>query len=728
MSGSGRANTTVSLTIQLRGNGADALRRAGADQLNTTRRVNQQFTQINTQQTRYLNVQRQSTQQMQQTARAGQNLLGSHQTLVNVLRREIEQQRTLVQQLRQAEQASQRIRQNAEQTANRWQKAKEFAGGIAAAGAGLAAGASVVSSSLETPRQYDELLTYITATATAGKNLTPQQRLQEKRTYDSYVRQAVRYGGGTREASAQALDKINSSGVIADKDYLENLKMSSKVAFATDAKGADAGQMTVSMTTFGVKDLQKGHDIAIKGGQLGSFEYKDLAKYLPQQMGSASNLGYSGEDGLIKLVALNQLAKRSASSSDDAGNNVVNLLAKLSSQDFAKAVAGAVELKNGDPIMQDGKKTVFDWNTYKVQQKKQGVDPIEAFMKLLDRQLKGNPEYQSAQSQLQSANTPASQKKALTELSNIALGNEIGQIIADQQVMMAALDAVYGKDRGKQIENALRNSAGTTNAESQMVRDTEFAKNIAAQQEVLFAQSRYYDAVAPTLGSAKQAATNWAGANEDTAGRAYAAGVTAAAATATGVTGVAVSQFMPESVRQSGGKIVGGSAKFLSRAAPVATVGLGAYDVYSAATDDKLTSEQKKIKYGRAGGATAGALAGGAAGAAAGSFVPVLGNAVGGILGGLIGGAAGYFGGGAAGENIAKDLIENSKRHTKVVETQEQTQQQMLKSLQSIERFMAANPTWNLNLDGSLLYQGLGQRAESEAKRNSTVQFYLQKR
>jgi hypothetical protein len=41
-------------------------------------------------------------------------------------------------------------------------------------------------------------------------------------------------------------------------------------------------------------------------------------------MAMARASGYSGDDGLVKLLALNQTAKTTASDSATAGNNVVN--------------------------------------------------------------------------------------------------------------------------------------------------------------------------------------------------------------------------------------------------------------------------------------------------------------------------------------------------------------------------------------------------------------------
>jgi hypothetical protein len=51
-------------------------------------------------------------------------------------------------------------------------------------------------------------------------------------------------------------------------------------------------------------------------------------------MAMARASGYSGDDGLVKLLALNQTAKTTASDSATAGNNVVNLLQKLSSRNL----------------------------------------------------------------------------------------------------------------------------------------------------------------------------------------------------------------------------------------------------------------------------------------------------------------------------------------------------------------------------------------------------------
>ncbi|MDW2766255.1 hypothetical protein R5K46_20535, partial [Acinetobacter baumannii] len=85
--------------------------------------------------------------------------------------------------------------------------------------------------------------------------------------------------------------------------------------------------------------------------------------WLAQQMAAARAVGYSGEKGFVELVAMNQVAMKTAGTADEAGNNVVNLLAKLSSREFSKSIGDAVVPRAGDPTKSDGKKKpkeVFD--------------------------------------------------------------------------------------------------------------------------------------------------------------------------------------------------------------------------------------------------------------------------------------------------------------------------------------------------------------------------------
>lgn len=528
-------NTTVSLTLLIKGDADIKLRKMNEEQIRSTSKINQNWIQIGSAQAKFVNLTKQGTQNTLNTARAGDQLLKTNRMLEGVLRQQsiqtrlqsqlLKQQVTSSQQLanyqKQIEQSSRRTRLENQQTISLWQK------GVALGGAGMASG-MVVHNALQKPRDYDQLLTYITGTATAGKGLTTGQRLAEKSTLNNMVKDAVRQGGGTRESAAEALNTLMASGEYELNNVKPALNAAVKTAFATDADANDAATLTVRMKDFGIQDLNYGHDMAMRGGQLGSFEYKDQAKWLSQQMGAARVAGYSGDKGFAELVAMNQIAKTTAATSDEAGNNIVNLLQKLSSSEFSDSIGEAVALQSGDPTRIKGKKkksVVFDWSTYSMQQREQGVYGVDAFVKVLERQLAGNKKYQSLKNQANLARTPEAKKQTLEDMANIAVGSEIGKIIADRQALMAALSVVYNQDKKNQIVAELQKSSGTVESESKFVQSNEWAKDIAMNQEKLFAQSKAYDAVSESLGNFKDGIKDIAQKHEGVAAAAYTASI-----------------------------------------------------------------------------------------------------------------------------------------------------------------------------------------------------------
>ncbi len=361
MSGS---NSTVSLTLQIKGQQAfQEMNRFNNQQIRANTTINTQWTQISSAQARFVNGVKAGTQATMNTARVGDQLLRTNRMLEGVLRQQsiqtriqsqlYKQQVGSMQQVanwaRQVEQSSKRTHQSTQQTMSLWQKGTAVAGGAMAGG-------MYFSNALQKPRDYDQQLTYIAATATGGQGMTPEARLAARGQLNEYIKAAVRGGGGTREDAAEAANALIASGKYELNNLAPALNTAVKTAFATGASATDAASLTTRMQEFGLTDLQRGHDIAVRGGQLGSFEYKDQAKWLAQQMGLARAAGYSGEKGFVELVAMNQIAMKTAATPDAAGNNMVGLLQKLSSAEFSKAIADAVKTKTGDPTKSDGKK------------------------------------------------------------------------------------------------------------------------------------------------------------------------------------------------------------------------------------------------------------------------------------------------------------------------------------------------------------------------------------
>lgn len=528
---------TVQLRLQLTGQqAAQELKRISDQQVTANTKLAAQWTQIGSAQAKFVNTAKIGTRETLNTARAGDQLLQTNRMLEGVLRQQsiqtklqsqlLKQQVSSAQQVanwsRQVEQSSKRTQQHVQQTSSLWQKGTALTGGVTAAG-------MFASNALKQPRDYAQLMTYITTTATGGQGLSTEQRLGKRALFESFVKDAVRQGGGKREDAAAALNELIASGKYDETNVAPALLASSKTAFAAGADTIDAAKMTLAMQNFGVKDLSLAQDRAMRAGQVGSFEYKDLAKFLPSQMAMANAFGYSGDAGLIKLLSLNQIAKMTAADSSEAGNNVVNLLQKLSSRELGDNLADKIENTEGLPtkIKKNKKGKVvgreFDWATYSIQQREQGVYGVEAFINLLEHQLKGNKQYTDLQNKAKSAKTPEELKSTLSDMSNIAMGSQLGQFIADRQALLAAMAAFYNKDKGKELESEISNAKGTVNADIDVIKQEEWAKDMAMNQEKLFAQSKMYDSVSDSLGNAKDKITEWAQGNEDLAASAYGA-------------------------------------------------------------------------------------------------------------------------------------------------------------------------------------------------------------
>ncbi len=455
----------------------------------------------------------------------------------------------------------------------------------AAVGAAAVAGSAVVSSALQKPRDYAQLMTYITATATGGQGLTAEQRLAKISNFEGFVKNAVRNGGGKREDVAAALNELMASGKYDETDVSAALLSSSKTAFSAGADTVDAAKMTIAMKGFGVKNLDLAQDRAMRAGQIGSFEYKDLAKSLPGQMAMANAFGYSGDAGFVKLLTLNQVAKSTAADSSEAGNNVVNLLQKLSSRELADTLADKVGNTNGLPtkaIVNKKGKVVgqeFDWATYSVQQREQGVYGVEAFVKLLEHQLQNNDQYTKLQKEANAAKTPEDRKAKLDDMSNIAMGSELGQFLADRQALLAAMAVVYNKDQSIKLEKEINSAEGTVNSDLEMIRQTEWAKDQAADQEKLFAQSKAYDSVSESLGNVKEKITEWAQKHEELAASAYKASVALGAIAAAGTIGAVLGGGKGGALGNKVGGLATGATRFGGQGLAVAGAGAAGYGV-----------------------------------------------------------------------------------------------------------------------------------------------------
>lgn len=527
--------------------------------------------------------------------------------------------------------AADKMRQKVTQLTNEMGKLtaaqKAYAGvKFAAAGvAGTAAAAYTLKAPAMAALSFDDRLADMANTAYAERDKAG--RLLGMKQLEKAINKAVgKGGGGTRDQAAEALDALIASGAVGSQDAMNMLPQLMRFATAANADATQLAMIGVrAMQTFKISaaDMPNVLNMAIAAGQAGGFELKDMSKWLPKQMAAATSSGLTGRAGFAKLAALNQAAAITAGDKDEAGNNVVNLLAKINGQDTAN----------------DAKKLGIDLPKYLQEQRAKGLDSVDAFAALVDKTVAGRADYQALQKQLKSANTDADKKAALESMATIAQGAGIGKLIQDRQALMALVGMMNNREYmqevlGKvQANDVATGGAGDRNYE--VKSETSAFKMRQAEQQKDIGQKAAMDSLTPAIGKAAEAFADLASKHP------LLVGTTTLATTALGALAGAAGL---ASLAMGGKGLPGGGAIGKAAWATASKVGQGAMrmakvggiagiasTVGGYALEKGFGEESAISRYGSS------ALNGAALGATVGSIVPVLGTGVGAAIGGGLG-------------------------------------------------------------------------------------------
>ncbi|MEG9304680.1 phage tail tape measure protein [Psychrobacter celer] len=566
---------TVSLRLLLTGNAGAELRRIAQQNQRDTRIINDM-------QRLGIRTQRQVHQEIRNQERAYRRLRASGVASANDLRRAHRAMREEIRRLNGELRTSGSLM-------GKMQTAGAVVGGVVAAGA-------VVNSQIKPARTYDEQVARTAATATYGQGMSIADRKLVKVELDKTVMAAVRSSGGKREGALEAADTLIASGAYDLASVKEVLGTTQRAAYVSGATSSDAAAVTLQLKNFGLspEQIDLGQDIAVAGGQLGGFEYDTMAQYLSRQLPLAKSAGYGGVEGLKKIVAMNQVAINTAGNQDEAGNNVVNLLQKLNSREFRMSINKKIDPQAGDPTIPKAQGGGLDWPAYARQQKAQGVDQVDAFVGLLERELGGNSQYQALKDQ--AGNAKGQEAKALYEqMSQMLEGSNLGEVIADRQALMAALAISTNGAENERIKAGLDNAGGTVNDLHELFKDDEWSTAMDRQQEQLNINYSLYKQVNEQLSGFNSSLGGFMEKHEGLATAAYGAGLALAAVAAGGVVsslaggagagaaGGLLGRAGGSLVRGAGavgrGVVAGGSALVSASGAAVAYSGVGGYAI-----------------------------------------------------------------------------------------------------------------------------------------------------
>lgn len=541
--------------------------------------------------------------------------------------------------------------------------------------AGVTAGGAVLAQPTKKALTYEEQLAYMTDTAGAGKSVQEKQALQKQMSGAiERARQASR--GATREEVAGGLSTMLASGAFSDEEALRLLPVVSQTKFAADASAEDVAKQAIAYKQFGLseKQITEAFDRSVRAGQLGSFEMKNMSRWQPAQLAMARGAGFTGMEGLTDLLALNQVAMSTAGSQDEAGNNVVNLLQKLSSRELSESMAKAVDLRKGDPTEaiergRGSKKKVvgqeFSWTNFQLQQREKGINSVDALGMIVERQLESNKDYQKLKNRLKSASTDEEKKATLSAMSNIAEASEVGKLIADRQALMASLASLNGQARKAELKDGISKADGAVVQSADFLGQQNFAKSKLLSGNVDRANENTYNQLSGPLGTVidklNQATQQFPGFTTALYGATLAVSALAAAGAGAGMykmfAGGAATAAAPAAASAVGGGAAAAGAgtangasrlakagRLLGRAAMPLAVGVAVLDAGSALANDKLSKVEKAGAVAGAGGALAGGLAGAKLGALVGTAIfPGVGTVIGSAIGGVGGALAGQW-------------------------------------------------------------------------------------
>lgn len=147
--------------------------------------------------------------------------------------------------------------------------------------------------------------------------------------------------GQSKTALAEGLQKLISAGMDAEP-AMASIEAIGKTATASGAQVEDVSQTVFSLMQnlrVAPGEALKAMDMLTAAGKAGSFELKDMAKYLPAMTADAAKLGLVGTPAVAALGASLQVAMKGAGDPSEAANNMKNYMAKLTAPETVKRFA-----------------------------------------------------------------------------------------------------------------------------------------------------------------------------------------------------------------------------------------------------------------------------------------------------------------------------------------------------------------------------------------------------
>ncbi|MFC3549444.1 phage tail tape measure protein [Lysobacter cavernae] len=271
------------------------------------------------------------------------------------------------------------------------------------------------------------------------------------------VRADAKRWGQFTDVISDGLGVLVANGISSSSDLAYYSGLLSKSSVATGAEMQDLGSLVVT--------LQKNLGIAKEGvggaldsmayaGKQGSFELRDMARWMPKLTPMMTALGVTGRTAVDELGAALQVARLGAGDSDEAANNLRNYLTKLTSPDTIK----------------DFDKAGIDLKTRLLELQAQGISPLQGSLQLITEYMgKKGPE---ATRKLQQAMALKDNEQRQAALEQLASAYALGALFQDAQAMAFVRPALTNGGKLASIQQGAGSASGGINADWAARMDT----------------------------------------------------------------------------------------------------------------------------------------------------------------------------------------------------------------------------------------------------------------
>lgn len=240
---------------------------------------------------------------------------------------------------------------------------------------GIAAGITTTgmiamgTSAVKQYAQFERTMTRIGVTAGASAD--------KVRDASETVRQLAFDFAMPIEQAVAGLDTLVASGMSLEQAmaFLPSVLATAQAAGAATEDIANTAIKASTALGIEADRMQAAFDIMVAGGKAGQFELKDMAAFIPNLANSFSNLGYKGEEGLQRLIAVLQTLR---TGTGDAG-----AAATAAGEIFGKMFAPEV-VKNFDELGVNIKDRMAE-------AKAAGEDLMKAYVRISEETMKANP-------------------------------------------------------------------------------------------------------------------------------------------------------------------------------------------------------------------------------------------------------------------------------------------------------------------------------------------------